>query len=449
MKLNRKWLMVIALVMSLTMATAGTLAYLTDTDSATNTFTIGDVEIDLTERSWSEDDQPTLLPGVEIAKDPQIKNTGNTDAWVWMEIVIPSELYDIVELDYNTTDWTMGDVTTNADDDKVVLMKYSSKLASEATTPAAFTKVSIDSSVNELPNAHTADIVVNAYAIQAEKISSVDNAIRAYNGDEMVEEPNGDDDNVTYDIPDGAVTVSNAEELAAGITDGKTVFLLKKGTYNIPSACKGKTLTLVGEDLEGTILEIVPAGQGEANGQLDYNFDGSTVTFMNLTIKSNNNTYAGYTRLTGTYKNVNFENHYSLQRESHFEYCTLNVTGDQYNVWTWGAGEVTFDHCTFNCDGKAILVYNQSCDLTVSNCVFNDNGAISGKAAIEACNGDSGKNCVTHNIVVTNTDVNGFDVTGASGTQCDGTSYGTTLWGNKNLLDDDHLNVTVDGVVEY
>ena len=45
MKLNRKWLMIIALVMSLTMATAGTIAYLIDEDADKNTMTLGKVEI--------------------------------------------------------------------------------------------------------------------------------------------------------------------------------------------------------------------------------------------------------------------------------------------------------------------------------------------------------------------------------------------------------------------
>lgn len=46
MKLNRKWLLVIALVMSLAMATAGTLAYLTDSDAAANVMTLGSVKIE-------------------------------------------------------------------------------------------------------------------------------------------------------------------------------------------------------------------------------------------------------------------------------------------------------------------------------------------------------------------------------------------------------------------
>ena len=260
--------------------------------------------------------------------------------------------------------------------------------------------------------------------------------------------PNGDDDAVTYAAPADAYVVNNDDELAQAVADGKTTLLLKDGTYDIHD-CKGKTLNLYGES-KNVIIEVTGNEQGEANRQLDYGLDGSIVTFNGVTIKTNNKTYAGYTRLTGTYNDCVIENHYSLNRNSEFNFCTLNVSGDQYNVWTWGASEATFTRCTFNSDGKALLVYNQSCNLTVDSCVFNDNGGLvdEHKAAIEACNGDDGDNCVTHNIIVTNTTVNGFDITSEK-TDCGGTSLGTTLWGNKNLLDDDHLNVTVDGNVEY
>ena len=45
MKLNRKWLLLVALVLSVAMATTGTLAYLTDDDADVNTMTLGKVEI--------------------------------------------------------------------------------------------------------------------------------------------------------------------------------------------------------------------------------------------------------------------------------------------------------------------------------------------------------------------------------------------------------------------
>ena len=79
MKLNRKWILVLALVMSLTLATTGTLAFLTDRDSDANVFTMGNVEIDLTEDFV---DGSELIPGKVITKKPVITNTGKTEAWV-------------------------------------------------------------------------------------------------------------------------------------------------------------------------------------------------------------------------------------------------------------------------------------------------------------------------------------------------------------------------------
>ena len=47
MKLNRKLVLVLALLMSVAMITTGTLAYLTDRDSDVNVFTVGNVDITL------------------------------------------------------------------------------------------------------------------------------------------------------------------------------------------------------------------------------------------------------------------------------------------------------------------------------------------------------------------------------------------------------------------
>lgn len=46
MKLNRKWMLVIALVLSVAMATSGTMAYLTSTDADVNVMTLGNVKIE-------------------------------------------------------------------------------------------------------------------------------------------------------------------------------------------------------------------------------------------------------------------------------------------------------------------------------------------------------------------------------------------------------------------
>ena len=233
--------------------------------------------------------------------------------------------------------------------------------------------------------------------------------------------------------------VSNNAELKAAIEAGNTEIWLNPGKYNAPAAAKGKTLAIYGT--KDAILEVVPAGQGEANGQLDYNFDGSTVTFDGITIKTNNQTYAGYARLTGTYNNCTMENSYCLNNDSVFNDCTLNVSGDQYSIWTWGAPNATFNGCTFNSDGKALILYGTAnTKLTVNNCVFNDTGVLPDlKAAIEIGN-DYGK---TYELIVNNTVVNGYEINDK------GINTNSTLWANKNSMGKDKLNVVIDGVDVY
>lgn len=89
MKLNRKWMLVLALVLSVAMATGGTLAYLTDRDTEVNVFTMGNVDIELKE-DFEQDSE--LIPGLDIEKEPTITNVGPNDAWVWATIAIPSAL---------------------------------------------------------------------------------------------------------------------------------------------------------------------------------------------------------------------------------------------------------------------------------------------------------------------------------------------------------------------
>lgn len=64
MKLNRKWLMIMAVVLSLTMATAGTMAYLTDQDADVNTMTLGKVEIVQNEHQRIEKEDGTYEKGI-------------------------------------------------------------------------------------------------------------------------------------------------------------------------------------------------------------------------------------------------------------------------------------------------------------------------------------------------------------------------------------------------
>lgn len=79
------------------------LAYFTDTKSATNTFSVGNVKINLIEQEKTAnglvdfEQDKTLVPGKSndgnaVSKIVTVKNTGKNDAWVWVELRIPKYL---------------------------------------------------------------------------------------------------------------------------------------------------------------------------------------------------------------------------------------------------------------------------------------------------------------------------------------------------------------------
>lgn len=86
---KKTWILITCLVLSLAMGLGGSLAYLTDRDADVNVFTMGNVDIELTEdfEQGSE-----LTPGVKVEKDVKVANIGPNTAWVWVEIAIPTEL---------------------------------------------------------------------------------------------------------------------------------------------------------------------------------------------------------------------------------------------------------------------------------------------------------------------------------------------------------------------
>ncbi len=102
----------------------GTLAYFTDTEDADNTFTVGNVDIELTEPAWTEGtgstDAEDVYPGEALAKDPTVTNIGanpcfvrvsvsNLDQFVTEEM--PNAMITLrhgnYEAGYDDTNWTL------------------------------------------------------------------------------------------------------------------------------------------------------------------------------------------------------------------------------------------------------------------------------------------------------------------------------------------------------
>ena len=236
-----------------------------------------------------------------------------------------------------------------------------------------------------------------------------------------------------------SLNASSDAQISSIIDAGVSTINLTPGTYIIPDDAQGKTLTFIGTgNPEDT--KIATQDDGSYEG-CDYSLDGATVTFENITINTNSQTYTGYARCKGTYKNCVINGTFTLYDNSTFEECTFNVSGDVYNIWTWGAPVAKFNKCTFNSDGKAMLLYGTAnTNLTIENSVFNDKGGLTDlKAAIEIGN-DYNK---SYTLVVNNTVVNGYEINDK------GINTGTTLWANKNSMGTDKLSVTVDGVKVY
>ena len=173
---------------------------------------------------------------------------------------------------------------------------------------------------------------------------------------------------------DGKTLVRTTAQLQKAINAGETEIELYDGTYDAKNfSAHGKTLTLKGKG-ENTVIYI-----SQDNAVAYGTFDGSNVTFENLTIKTRGGLYKGFARMEGTYKNCTIVNNYFTQHGKHvFEDCTFNAPSDEHCIWTYGATEVDFVNCKFNYSDRGINVYVDNAsktpgitsDVEFTNCKF-------------------------------------------------------------------------------
>lgn len=84
---SKLFVMMLALVLVFGCAVGGTIAWLTaKTDPVVNTFTYGDINIELTETKPANQ-QAKIIPGVDIEKDPKVTVKANSEAcWLFVEV---------------------------------------------------------------------------------------------------------------------------------------------------------------------------------------------------------------------------------------------------------------------------------------------------------------------------------------------------------------------------
>ena len=84
---TRAFVALLALVLVIGCAAGGTVAWLVaTTDSVTNTFTYGDINIELAETK-PVNQQAKIIPGVDIEKDPKVTVKANSEAcWLFVKV---------------------------------------------------------------------------------------------------------------------------------------------------------------------------------------------------------------------------------------------------------------------------------------------------------------------------------------------------------------------------
>ena len=263
-------------------------------------------------------------------------------------------------------------------------------------------------------------------------------------GYSVVSEKHGDD--TWYTVVKGTgVIPGTQEDLNNAITDSTnkdiTVVMPADQTLTLDNGIanegtKARNITFVGDGTQ--TVDVITNAINAEGGQLNYQ-RGSTFTFENVTVQAGEGSFDGIVCDELVYRNCTIKGKLTLYGKATFINCTFdNTMANQYSIWTWGGTDVTFEGCTFNTNGKAILLYGQATaekptDLVVNNCTFNDrNSGTAGKAAIEVGNDYN----ATYTLTVNHATVNGFAA---------GKNTGSHLWANKNSMDAAHLTVTIDG----
>ena len=282
-----------------------------------------------------------------------------------------------------------------------------------------------------------------ANAISTEKTASIRfglNVVATQTPYEKDSYDNQYDKDATYPVivsnqqqANDAITNATDKKVNISIASGQTI-TLDNGIAN--EGDKSRDITFSGDGSQ--TVDVITNAVSAEGGQLNYQ-RGSTFTFENLNIQAGEGNFDGIVCDEVTYKSCTIKGKLTLYGKATFINCTFeNDMANQYSIWTWGGTDVKFEGCTFNTNGKAILLYGQATEskptnLVVNNCIFNDrNNGTAGKAAIEIGNDYN----ATYTLTVNSATVNGFAA---------GKNTNSTLWANKNSMDAAHLTVTIDG----
>lgn len=292
-----------------------TMAYFTDTDSKTNTFTFGKVDIDLTEDSTNENGAvkgvistgggityPGVLPGLVYSKIPTVTvKQDSLPAYVVITATVPT-IYNWGGLfNYkidSAFDWDSKPVGANT-----VYYFYAKDPVQPGKSVTPFTEVKINPALTQDGVSKAFNVIVNAYAIQTEDFADRWAAFAA------------------------VLPVQNSDELSNAIStavDGGTV-VLQNDAVLTDKLTIDKNITIEG--------------------------NGATISAQAIHVASTANV---------TFKNVNFA------EPDNGKHNASSVYASDFE------GKVVFDGCTFtNPQWECIQITpKDGAEIVVTNCTF-------------------------------------------------------------------------------
>ncbi len=188
MKKRSIFTLVLSLSLTAVIGIGSTLAYLTaQTATRVNTFTVGKVNMTLTEPNWDAASSHILVPGVPIDKDPTITVEQNSeDAYVFVKAVYPTGLENYYNsgslFGVDPSDWKIVYSSTLDSTNSVAIAQYIGqgayvpKNTAGDTAITIFTQVGLNSEVTTAQASSIAalnpSLTLTSYAIQKAAVDS-------------------------------------------------------------------------------------------------------------------------------------------------------------------------------------------------------------------------------------------------------------------------------------
>lgn len=191
---KRAVLFAVCLVAMFAIAIGAAYAYLTDSETVKNDFTLDtNLDISLTEPNFNADEAKHMLPAQTIAKDPVIENIGTVDSYVAATVKVPQFSGNILNAEGKVEavanhdlfsyllneGWSIYGEPAVADGFVTYTYVYADALAANQKTAPIFNDVTMANLTQDVGITDTA-IDVDAFAIQSHGFDSATDAYKAY-----------------------------------------------------------------------------------------------------------------------------------------------------------------------------------------------------------------------------------------------------------------------------